>query len=372
MGRDTLLANYKAILEREQLGWISRRPFLRCLGSGGQGVVYLSERQGADGFTLPVALKLFSPEHFNEPSRYAQEMARTARIAALVAGIQNDNLIDVHNFVARDGLRLMEMEWIDGFDLQRLLRPGMMKHLRERVSKRRWIDINDIIVTVGLEKPRLKPGFAIALFRGCLAALHSLHHAGIVHSDIKPANIMLKRSGNVKIIDIGSAYELSDRPKVGRCTPAYAAPEILEGSDGSPLSDLASLGYVLIEMLTGSQPFAGLKDYSAALRAKRTILDDLPGLLPPEEIAFSELLIKLIRKLVHPDPAQRFESAEAADLSADGAAEFQNLLVKGDLSSEYEAEIRHWMEEIEDIDPSSPTETSESLYLDSTRPAESE
>ncbi len=206
-------------MEREQLGWISRRPFLRCIGAGGQGVVYLSERRGADGFTLPVALKLFSPEHFQETADYEREMARIAQVSAQVADIQHDNLIDVHNFIVRDGLRLMEMEWVDGFDLHRLLKPGMMQHLRSRVTRRRWDDINNVVVTAGMEKPRLKPGFAIAVFRGCLSALDALHRRGIVHSDIKPANIMLKRTGSVKIIDIGSAYELSEPPLSGRCTP---------------------------------------------------------------------------------------------------------------------------------------------------------
>ncbi len=343
---------------------------MRCLGAGGQGIVYLSERRGADGFSLPVALKLFSPEHFAAAADYEREMARIAQVSARVADIQHDNVIDVHNFVVRNGLRLMEMEWVDGFDLQQLLRPGMMRHLRSRVSDRRWKDLNDVVVTAGLEKPRLKPGFAIAVFRGCLSALNALHRQGIVHSDIKPANIMLKRTGSVKIIDIGSAFENDSPPQAGRCTPAYASPEVLCGSTGSPLSDLAGLGYVLIEMLTGAQPFAGLKDIGAAYQAKQQIIDHLPQVLPPEEIAFSEPLLKLLRKLVHPDPAQRFQSAEETDLAPDGAAEFQNALVKGDLSSEYETEIRLWMEELELSDLASlsePTSDSESIYLASTR-----
>ena len=69
--------------------------------------------------------------------------------------------------------------------------------------------------------------------------------------------------------------------------------------------------------------------------------------MPPEEFAYSELLIKLIRRLVDPDPSQRFPSAEAADLAEDGAAEFLRQLVKGDLASEYHADVRQWIEDIE-------------------------
>ncbi len=69
--------------------------------------------------------------------------------------------------------------------------------------------------------------------------------------------------------------------------------------------------------------------------------------MPTEEIAYSELLIKLIRRLVDPDPAQRFQSAEAADLEEDGAADFLRQLVKGDLASEYHNDIRQWIDDIE-------------------------
>ncbi len=57
-------------------------------------------------------------------------------------------------------------------------------------------------------QPRVKPGMAIAIVRDCLAALAALHREGIVHGDIKPSNIMLKRTGNAKIVDIGSAFEV--------------------------------------------------------------------------------------------------------------------------------------------------------------------
>ncbi len=184
-------------------------------------------------------------------------MERIAQIAARVAQIQQDNLLDVHNFVDRNRIRIMEMEWIDGYDLASLLTREMLDRTREHVSNRRWEYINNVIVTAGPVQPRLKPGIAMAIVRECLAALAALHREGIVHGDIKPSNIMLKRTGNAKIVDIGSAFELTNAPAQRTCTPAYAAPEVLEGAECTPRSDLASLGYVLIEMLAGRPALRG-------------------------------------------------------------------------------------------------------------------
>jgi eukaryotic-like serine/threonine-protein kinase len=342
-----LIARYETILKRQELVWMSRRPFLRCLGTGGQGIVFLSQRQGADDFQRRVALKVFSPAPFADVASYETEMARIACVAGRVARIQQDNLVDVHNFIKHRGIRLLEMEWVDGYDLQRLCRPRLFDQIKSYVTPERWEYINDFTVTRGRESLRFKPGIAMSVFRGCLAAVAALHRDGIVHCDLKPSNIMLKRTGSTKIIDVGSAFDLYDAPPSGRCTPAYAAPEVLEGQPGSPQSDLASLGYVLLEMLCGVQPFAGKTRFAELLRAKRQIIQRLPKLLPPEEFAYSELLIKLIRRLVDPEPAKRFASAEAADLGEDGAAEFLRQLVKGDLASEYHADIRQWVEDIE-------------------------
>jgi serine/threonine-protein kinase len=267
-------------------------------------------------------------------------------VAVRVAQIQQDNLLDVHNFVEKSRVRIMEMEWIDGYDLGQLLTREMLERARQRVSSRRWEYLNNVIVTEGPMQPRLKPGVAMAVTRECLAALAALHRESVVHSDIKPSNIMLKRTGNAKIVDIGSAFELNNLPSQRTCTPAYAAPEVLEGGDCTPRSDLASLGYVLIEMLAGKQPFAGLVTYRELLEAKRILPHRLHEVLP-EDVACNELLMNFCRGLIAPDPMRRFPSAEAADLVKEGAASFHRQLIKGDLASEYENEIRLWLEELD-------------------------
>jgi len=341
-----LLTHYQTLVSEKRLSWTDHSHLTRLLGVGGQGVVYLSERRGTDAFTIPIAIKIFSPERYRNVVEYEEAMTHSARVASRVAQLQHDNLLDVHNFVERNRIRLMEMEWIDGFDLGRLLTSEMYHRVYERVSTRRWEYINNVIATQGPVQPRVKPGVAVAIARECLGALAPLHREGIVHGDIKPSNIMLKRTGNAKIVDIGSAFDIRDPPTRQTCTPSYAAPEVLEGAEFTPLSDLASLGYVLIEMLSGRPLFARLHDYASLLEAKRLLPQRLANVLP-EEVTCNRLLMAFCRRLIATDPMQRFPSAEAADLKEEGAAAFHRQLVKGDLASEYENEIRLWLQELD-------------------------
>ena len=359
--------HYKALVGGGVVGWETSRPFLKCLGIGGQGVVYLSERRGVDGFTIPVALKVFAPDHFANQDDYADEMARLATVASRVARIQQDHLVDVQNVVSDGGIHVMEMEWVDGYDLRRLLTPDAYGHVRAHVTERRWKSINQVVMTEGRQQPRLRPGTAASVLRECLSALAALHRHGIVHNDIKPSNVMLKRSGNAKIIDIGAAFELENRPALQPCTPIYAAPELLEGKPGTPASDLASVGYMLIEMLSGEQPFSGMS-YAQMLIAKRGVFDWLPGALPVEEFPMTEPLLKLLHGLVDPDPLKRFPSAEEAELDSGGVAEFQRELVQAGVTSEYEAEIRHWIEEVEaEFELQDPSDEATGDFLPATR-----
>jgi len=216
---DELFDRYKTLVDDQRMSWTEHLRLIRLLGSGGQGVVYLSQRRGADGFTLPVALKIFSPERYEDSRSYDDAMARIADVAARVSQIQQDNLLDVHNFVDRNRIRLMEMEWIDGYDLSQLLTPDMLARIKGRVSEKRWTYLNNVIITAGAQQPRIKAGIAVNIVRECLAALAALHRDGIVHGDIKPSNIMLKRTGNAKIVDIASAFALDAVPPMRTCTP---------------------------------------------------------------------------------------------------------------------------------------------------------
>ncbi len=343
---DALLARYRGVLNDATIFWAAEYRKIRLLGKGGQGVVFLSERQGTDLFRLPVALKMFSPEHYRDAESYDEDMGRIAAIASRVALIQHDNLIDLHNFIAHDGIRIMVMEWVDGFDLRDLLTHQMRERTQARLNAERWKYVSQVILADGPVQPRLKPGVAIQILRECLAGLAALHRDGIVHGDLKPANIMVKRTGNAKIIDIGSAMDRGNTRGRRLWSPTYAAPEVLEGGMTTPQADLASLGYVLVEMLAGQCPFEGIDERRKLVEAKLHFEQRLKEILPTE-VSTNELLLNLCLKLTAADPAKRFRSAQAAEFERQGAAEFHRQLVKGDLASEYENDLQNWLEELD-------------------------
>lgn len=327
------------------VSWRVEYQLMKRLGAGGQGVVYLAEKCGAEGLVLPVSLKFFSPDRYKDLAAYVEDMGRVARIASKVAMIQQDHILDVHNFVDFDGIRVMVMEWVDGFDLDYLTAAKTYAGLKGSVAADRWDYLNNVVVTLGQEKSRLQPGVAISVVSECLSALASLHRNGIIHGDVKPSNIMLKRTGNAKIIDMGSACENDDLRGLRPFTPQYAAPEVLDKGIVTPLSDLASLGYVLVEMLSGRAPFAGITEYADLIRAKQNFGSELSNFLPAE-IQQSEALMELVTGLVSPEPEMRRRMEEAADQLQLCAAEFQRELVAGNLSSQYDMEIRLWLDDL--------------------------
>ena len=124
---------------------------------------------------------------------------------------------------------------------------------------------------------------------------------------------------------------------------------MLEGGECTQQSDLASLGYVLVELLAGKPIFSGIKKLDELIEAKRTLAMRLPEILP-EEVVVNDLLMSFCQGLIAPNPDNRFDSAEAAELMEDGAAEFHRQLIKSNLATEYENDIRIWIEELLDMD----------------------
>jgi serine/threonine-protein kinase len=172
----------------------------------------------------------------------------------------------------------------------------------ERLSGRTLVDE---LAGGPLDEPRLRE-----IAEGVLGALAAAHAEGIVHRDVKPANILLDDEHVVKIGDFGIATTLDATETttgIPLGTPAYTAPERLRGLAASECSDLYSLGVVLYEAAAGERPFRG--DGSVAIAeavvagAHRPLGDRRPDLSPD--------FVAAVERAMATDPAERFESADA-------------------------------------------------------------
>ncbi len=341
-----LAQRYRELTSCTEFETESSYRIIRKLGSGGQGDVFLCDRCGAFGARFRIAVKFFRTTGYGSAASYLSEMARLARVAVVLSRTQQDHIVDVHNLLDLDGVSALTMEWIDGFDLRFLLTPSTLERFQERVHPDRFGYVNDVIATRTESQLRIKPGVATAILRECLAGLAAIHRVGLVHGDIKPSNVMVKRTGNCKLVDFGSAFLRDEFPLRPSWTPRYAAIELLQGEHPTPASDLASLGYVFYEAVSGTYPFQEADTAADLIAAKRRLARHLEDFLPPD-VASNWTLVRLVRGLIAPDPAERFDTAETADLHEHGAAEIHRQLIRSNLASEYENEIRLWLEELE-------------------------
>ena len=247
-------------------------------GQGGMGVVYKATHLALE---ITVALKLIKPELARDES-FRERFKRESRSAA---SIEHPNVLPVRHAGEEDGLLYITMRYVEGTDLRSL------------------------IDTRG----RLEPARAVAILRDIAAALDAAHAAGLVHRDVKPANVLLEGadgSGHAYLTDFGLTRHTSSEvglTKTGQWvgTLDYVAPEQIEGRPTDARSDVYALACVLYESLTGRVPFAKDSEVATmyahlneAAPAPRESVPDLPP-------AIDEVLARALAK----DPKERYPSA---------------------------------------------------------------
>jgi predicted Ser/Thr protein kinase len=196
------------------------------LGRGAMGVVYKAT-DPTIGRT--VALKTM---RLDVHGLDAQEMVRRFQNEARAAGVLNHpNIVTIYDAGEQDGIFYIAMEFIEGTTLHELL----------------------------AEKRVLATEEVVQIARQICRGLDYAHSNGIIHRDVKPANIMITANGTVKIMDFGIAKSGGQVTNTGQVlgTPNYMAPEQVKGRPLDGRSDLFSLGVILYEMLTGEKPFVG-------------------------------------------------------------------------------------------------------------------
>ncbi len=244
------------------------------------GVVYLG-RDPVIGRLVALKTIRVAAEDDIEQREFNERFLREAQAAGTLS---HPNIVTVHDIGEEDETSFIAMEYVEGKNLKQVIRG------KERLSFDR---IAEIIAQVA-------------------DALDYAHRKGIVHRDVKPANIIITPDGAVKITDFGIAkIETSSLTETGQFlgTPNYMSPEQVTGEIVDGRSDLFSLGVVLYELLTGKKPFLGDNVTSISYKIVHEDFPDLESVAPGIPSDFSPILARALAK----DPAARYE--RGADFS---------------------------------------------------------
>lgn len=256
--------------------YIQNYKIVAHLGEGGMGAVY---RATDTVLGREVALKMLHSPLMNQP----QFLERFKKEARMLAQLLHPNIAVIYNFIEQDGQNYMVMEYVEGQNLDVLLRKF---------------------------KP-LTYKMVVPLFIQALEGLHHAHKKGIYHRDIKPSNLILTPDGTVKLMDFGIAKMAGDQKltQVNRVvgTIEFMAPELIEGKDPSMASDIYATGVTMYELLTGSLPFENKSDFNLMqeiLKKKPATIDRMNSNVPK---ALSDIVMKALEK----KPEHRFADARA-------------------------------------------------------------
>jgi pSer/pThr/pTyr-binding forkhead associated (FHA) protein/tRNA A-37 threonylcarbamoyl transferase component Bud32 len=256
------------------------------IGHGDMGVVYKAEELALQ---RPVALKLILPD-FSGDARFRERFRRESMVAA---SIDHPNVIPILDAGDETGVLYISMRLVEGTDLRALI----------------------------AQEGRVDPLRAARIVRQVGGALDAAHAHGLVHRDVKPANVLLGRADHVYLSDFGLAKRAEEAGGLTRqgsivARAEYVAPEQLLEDRVDALTDVYALGCLLFEALTGEPPFVGSKEGPAMLAHVNSPppspLERVPG-LPPQ---FDDV----VRRAMAKEPGQRYPSAgdlgEAALMAA--------------------------------------------------------
>ena len=342
-GGEQLVANYKAIINARAIYYPVAYRFVRELGRGRQGIVYLSHRQGARGCLTRHAIKLFDPAIYGNVKKYWHDMGRIAQQISRLQAVSCPNLVGRDIYEEANGVGYVQMEAIDGFDIHELIFGRHFDVARNRSTPEEWARFADVIFRFEEGRVLIQPGVALYIMRQALRGLEALHDAGFVHCDLKPSNIMADRLGYIKLVDYGRANLVDEKITFLLGTPLFMAPEMHRRERYLIASDIYSLGLVGLEMLRGQ----ALADYSRMTEAQLLqVKMELPKRLPemlPTHVRRNKDFVAVLQKFLHPDPARRYANAQEAESGSMGLALLHKQLTMLGKDSEYDRDLESYL-----------------------------
>ncbi len=262
---------------------IGRFEIIRELGHGGQGTVYLAHDTRLE---RSVALKSVRLGETAIEAR-AGQLKVLLDEARIVSRLQHPNIVALHDAIEEAGVPYLVFEYVEGQTLGQALK----------------------------ERGAFTPAQAVGLLLDILKGVADAHRQGVLHRDLKPANVMLTVAGTPRIMDFGVATRMREHPqdeeRYLRGTPAYMAPEYIQGAPYTQACDLFALGMMLYALVVGAPAVSG-SDYASVLQRMRVGIWQRPS---ERTSAVDERLDRLIMQAIAAEPAQRF-----ADAAAFGAA----------------------------------------------------
>lgn len=251
---------------------IGRFKIIRELGRGGQGVVYLAQDTQLE---RQVAIKVVRPER----SQHTDQLVREARIAS---NLQHPNIVTLYDAAEHEGMSYLVYAYVEGLTLAQLLKQDGVLPLAK----------------------------AARIASGVLDGLACAHAQGVMHLDIKPANIMITSAGQPMVMDFGIARmitHLHDASGGILGTPQYMAPECMSAQGPEFCSDLFSVGMILYEMVTGSPAVEGDNVYQILHQNANE-----PAAAPSSRNAeVDEKLEGIILRAIAKNPRERYPDAVA-------------------------------------------------------------
>ena len=261
---------------------IGRYEIVEPIGQGGMATVYKARQPALDRI---VALKVIRAG-FSEDPEFLERFRREARA---VARLDHPNVVHVYDFDEIDGRAILAMQFLD---------QGTLKDRVAQLARDRQVLPQDEVARV-MEQIAAGLGYA--------------HAQGVIHRDVKPANVMFTHDGRAVVTDFGIARMLGGTQLtatgVGIGTPEYMSPEQGQGGALDARSDVYSLGVVAYELLTGQLPFTGDTPFAVVLKHVREPLPPPSQVNPALTPAIDAVLLKALAK----DPADRY--GEVADLA---------------------------------------------------------